>query len=90
LVCIFLHCFQLTVCFYAFYERFPSYFQISVPVQPGNSGGALVDDRATSSASCRPRCWRTATMCGGGAGCGGVGVLIQNFAGLEIIQPLPI
>ena len=23
----------------------PRYFQISVPVQPGNSGGALVDDR---------------------------------------------
>jgi hypothetical protein len=23
----------------------PHYFQISVPVQPGNSGGALVDDR---------------------------------------------
>jgi hypothetical protein len=24
----------------------PRYFQISVPVQPGNSGGALVDERA--------------------------------------------
>jgi S1-C subfamily serine protease len=23
----------------------PRYFQISVPVQPGNSGGALVDER---------------------------------------------
>ena len=23
----------------------PRYFQIGVPVQPGNSGGALVDDR---------------------------------------------
>jgi hypothetical protein len=23
----------------------PRYYQISVPVQPGNSGGALVDDR---------------------------------------------
>ncbi|MGA2853208.1 MAG: hypothetical protein ABSE90_03620 [Verrucomicrobiota bacterium] len=23
----------------------PQYFQISVPVQPGNSGGALVDER---------------------------------------------
>jgi len=32
----------------------PRYFQISVPVQPGNSGGALVDERAMSSASFRP------------------------------------
>jgi serine protease Do len=25
----------------------PRYFQVSVPVQPGNSGGALVDARGT-------------------------------------------
>jgi serine protease Do len=39
----------------------PRYFQVSLPVQPGNSGGALVDERVTSSASCQPnwmRQWR--------------------------------
>jgi len=30
------------------------YFQISVPVQPGNSGGALVDERGNVVGGCRP------------------------------------
>ena len=30
------------------------YFQISVPVQPGNSGGALVDEHGNVSAWFRP------------------------------------
>jgi S1-C subfamily serine protease len=42
----------------------PRYFQISVPVQPGNSGGALVDERGNViGIVCRPsrmrrRRWR--------------------------------
>jgi S1-C subfamily serine protease len=32
----------------------PRYFQTSVPVQPGNSGGALVDERGNVVGWCRP------------------------------------
>ncbi|HEY5234516.1 MAG TPA: trypsin-like peptidase domain-containing protein, partial [Verrucomicrobiae bacterium] len=39
----------------------PRYFQISVPVQPGNSGGALVDERGNVIGIVWPRCLRTAT-----------------------------
>ena len=46
----------------------PRYFQISAPVQPGNSGGALVDERGNvigivSANWMRGRRWRRAGRC---------------------------
>jgi hypothetical protein len=54
----------------------PRYFQISVPMQLGNSGGALVDERGivVGQAGCI-------------SGCLGTGELIHNIADLEKIHP---
>jgi S1-C subfamily serine protease len=46
----------------------PRYFQISVPVQPGNSGGALVDERGNVIGIVSAKVLAHGHQCGGGAG----------------------
>ena len=49
----------------------PRYFQISAPVQPGNSGGALVDERGNVIGIVSAKVLAHGHQCGGHAGTSG-------------------
>ena len=55
------------------------YFQISVPVQPGNSGGALVDDRGNVIGIVSAKLNASAALAASGVPQGGMNYAVKSW-----------
>ncbi len=67
----------------------PRYFQISVPVQPGNSGGALVDDRGNVIGIVSAKLDASAALAASGALPENVNYAIKSSLLLSFLESVP-
>ena len=67
----------------------PRYFQISVPVQPGNSGGALVDERGSVVGVVSAKLDAAAALAAGGALPENVNYAVKSSFLLSFLESVP-
>ena len=67
----------------------PRYFQISVPVQPGNSGGALVDDRGNVIGIVSAKLDASAALAASGALPENVNYAVKSSLLLSFLESVP-
>src|SRR4029077_1946100 len=67
----------------------PKYFQISVPVQPGNSGGALVDERGNVVGVVAAKLNATAALAASGALPENVNYAVKSSFLLGFLESVP-
>ena len=65
----------------------PRYFQISVPVQPGNSGGALVDERDNVIGIVSAKLDASVALAASGVPQGGMNCAVKNREGRHVTVP---
>ena len=67
----------------------PRYFQISVPVQPGNSGGALVDEQGSVVGVVSAKLSATAALAASGALPENVNYAVKSSLLLSFLESVP-
>jgi serine protease Do len=67
----------------------PRYFQISVPVQPGNSGGALVDERGNVIGIVSAKLSARAALAASGVPQGGMNYAVKSSFLLSFLESVP-
>src|SRR5437762_14318637 len=67
----------------------PRYFQMSVPVQPGNSGGALVDDRGNVIGIVSAKLDASAALAASGALPENVNYAVKSSLLLSFLESVP-
>ena len=67
----------------------PRYFQISVPVQPGNSGGALVDERGNVIGIVSAKLNASAALAASGVPQGGMNYAVKSSLLLSFFESVP-
>ena len=65
------------------------YFQISVPVQPGNSGGALVDDRGNVIGIVSAKLNASVALAASGVPQGGMNYAVKSSLLLSFLESVP-
>jgi S1-C subfamily serine protease len=68
----------------------PRYFQISVPVQPGNSGGALVDERGNVIGIVSAKLNASAALAASGALPENVNYAVKSSFLLSFLESVPV
>ncbi len=67
----------------------PRYFQISAPVQPGNSGGALVDERGNVIGIVSAKLDASAALAASGVPQGGMNYAVKSSLLLSFLESVP-
>jgi S1-C subfamily serine protease len=67
----------------------PRYFQISLPVQPGNSGGALVDERGNVIGIVSAKLNASSALAASGIPQGGMNYAVKSSFLLSFLESMP-
>jgi serine protease Do len=68
----------------------PRYFQINVPVQPGNSGGALVDEHGNVIGIVSAKLNASAALAASGVPQGGMNYAVKSSFLLSFLESVPV